>query len=171
MKNHYKLNKASKAYTSNIALRGLIDLIPYVGSTLDIVFCEKWNRITTNRINDFICFTKREFEKIEYNFINKEYIDSDDFADLTVKCLSGATKTRHKEKIELYAKVLTNAAISDDFDLNEFEEILPIFEQISIRELTILSYLDKWEYDLNQNYLRMLNYSEVRISLNPDFPL
>ncbi len=170
MKRNNKLTTASKTYSSNIALRGLVNLIPYVGSTLDVVFCEKWNRITARRIDDFINFTKREFEKIEDKMINKEYLESEDFADLTVKCLTGATKTRHKEKIELYAKVLKNAATSKDFDLNEFEEILPTFEQISIRELTVLSHLYKWEYNLNNNYTKMLGYSEVRISLDPSFP-
>ena len=165
-----KLIRASKAYSDNIVLRGLVNLIPTVGSVLDIIFCEKWNNITEKRIEEFIEFTKNEFEKVDELKVNKEFINSEDFADLTVRCLSSSTRTRHQEKIRLFAKVLKNAATSTKFDLNEFEEILPTFEQVSVRELTVLSHLETWEFNLKDNYVKMLEYSEIRKSAGAGLP-
>lgn len=165
-----KLIRASKTYSDNIVLRGLVNLIPAIGGVLDIIFCERLNQITAKQTEDFIEFTKKEFEKVDENKVNKEFINSDDYADLTVRCLSSSIRTRHKEKIKLFAKVLKSAATSENFDLNEFEEILPTFEQVSIRELTVLFHLETWEFNLKNNYIKMLDYSEIRKSVVPGSP-
>lgn len=165
-----KIIKASRIYSQNIALRTVVNLIPYVGSAMDIILTSQWSRITEKRLNDFLEFTKKEFDNINNKSINKEFIESDDFVDLTVKCLTTATKTRNQKKIALLAKILKNAAISKRFEYDEFEEILPTFEQVSIRELTILVHLNLWENNLKNNYIKMLNYSEIRRSAAPNFP-
>ena len=161
------LTKASKTYAKNVFLRGLVNFIPYVGGALDIVFSEKWNNITQRRIEDFMDCVKQEFAQIEESKINKEFIESDDFADLTIKFLISSARTRHHEKISLFAGILRGATTTDEFDMDEFEEILPTFELVSVRELLILKHLSAWEFNLINNYIKMLDYSEVRKSATP----
>lgn len=158
------ITRVSKAYSENTTFRGLVNLIPNVGGTLDIIFTERWNSLTQARIEDFMECVKDEFAAIEENSINKDFLESNDFTDLTVKCLASSAKSRHREKIKLFAKVLKNAVTLDKFNVDEFDEILPTFELVSMRELLVLNHLDTWEYNLANNYSKMLGYSEVRKS-------
>lgn len=165
-----RIATASKLYSDNVVLRGLVNLIPTIGGVLDIIFCERWNKITAKRFEDFIDFVKKEFEMLNVEKVNKEFINSDDFADLTVKCISSSVKSRHQDKIRLYANILKDASLSEKFDLDEFEEILPVFELVSIRELGVLNHLDEWEYNLKNKYTKMLDYSEIRKSVVEGLP-
>jgi len=65
-----------------------VNLIPNVGGTLDIIFTERWNHLTQKRIEDFMECVKDEFAAIKENNINKSFLESNDFADLTVKMFS-----------------------------------------------------------------------------------
>lgn len=165
-KNQMELNKqlakASKKYAKNVALRSLVNLIPTIGSSLDVIFTEKWNRIVAKRIESFFKYTQQEFEKIQEEKVNKEFIESEDFADLVVNCLSMSSKTRQKEKIKMFSNILKNASIVEKFDYEEFIEIIHIVEVISVREFYVLKHLEEWEDNLQNDYRKMLGYSEKR---------
>ncbi|MEK7258123.1 MAG: hypothetical protein AAB316_25430, partial [Bacteroidota bacterium] len=79
-----------------------------------------------------------------------------------VNCLTMSAKTRQTEKIKLLSNILKNASTISDFSYDDFDEILNIVDSISVRELVILRELELWETELKRNYLRMLDYSEVR---------
>jgi len=157
-----QLAKASEQYTKNIALRSLVNSIPAIGSSLDIIFTEKWNRIVMKRIENFFKFTRQEFKKIKENEVNTKFIESDDFVDLVVNCISISSKSRQKEKVKLLSNILINASIAEQFDYEEFIEIIHIVEVISVREFHVLKHLEEWEYDLSNDYRTMLGYSEKR---------
>lgn len=156
------LTNASKAYTENPILRMITNLIPTIGGSLDIAFSEKWNKINNSRIEVFMTSLTEDLSDIKENFVNKDFIESEDFANLYKTCLTSSIKTRHHERILLFARILKGAMTSDKFDMDEFEEILPTLEIVSERELMLLNHLDIWETNLTNNYLKMLEYSEVR---------
>lgn len=168
-KTNQVLTNVSKTYTENSYLRMLVNLIPYIGSSLDICFSERWNKITMSRFEDFIISVQEEFSDIKNKYINKDFVESEDFADLARMCINSSAKARHHEKILLFAKIFSGAVTSAKFDIDEFEEILPTLELVSERELLVLNHLDTWETNLNDNYLKMLDYSEVRTSSQSDF--
>lgn len=161
-----RIEKISQAYSQNLVARAFVNAIPYIGSSLDLVFSEKWNKISNIRTQMFFDFIKDELEKIDEAKINQSFIESDDFADLTVKCLELSSRSRKQEKIKMIAKILTNAIITGKFDIEEFEEIKYIIDQISLREITFLSHLETLEDELKNNYIQMLERSNKRGIIN-----
>lgn len=133
-----------KKYSEKPAIRALIQLIPYVGGSLDTLLYEKGNKWRTERLeyllNDFS-------EKIE-TLINKnrdledeihQKMGTEEFYDIILTCVKNSIETRHKEKIQKFSNIMLNYCSPDDsFVKNDVDLMILITTSLSNREFFLL---------------------------------
>lgn len=85
-----------------------------------------------------------ELEK-DQHLITQELIDREDFLHDFLASLSAARRTRHREKIKRFARLLLTAIQENRLGSSEVEEFRAILEDLSPRELQILLVLQRFE--------------------------
>lgn len=133
-------------YDKNTLLKGLIQLVP-VGSCIDSAVTTHFNNIRQERIRVF--FDELSEGKIE---LSNELIMSEDFLHAYFSTLKAAVNSRRHEKIILFAKLLKGSFANDKVpDIDDFEELLGILDEISYREILSLSFLYDFEVENSCN--------------------
>jgi len=132
-----KLNPAIEKYSENVVLRGAITLIPFIGSPLDIFLTTKAEKIFSDRIINLFDELKYEMTTLENKKVDKDYINSEEFIDLFIKTIEAAAKTRNKEKIKLYTKLVKGAIKFQDRKKYSPEEYLQVLAELTMRELEV----------------------------------
>lgn len=131
-------NKAIEKTVSKI-LRAIAQFLP-VGATIDILLQDYLTKIQQRRFEDLI------------NQINKGAISidsyeaqSDEFIHAFVRTAKAASNSFKNEKIELLGNVFVNGYKKNCFqDMDQYEEIISIIEELSIKEFHILIILDEY---------------------------
>jgi hypothetical protein len=80
--------------------------------------------------------------------LTDELINSDDFLHCFTITMRAAQRTRRKEKIRVFARLLASATRNGEAritDVDEYEELLGILVILSHREIQVLILLDKWQ--------------------------
>ncbi len=143
-----KIGMASKYYEDNTVLRTLINGIPYVGGSLDVIFAYKGRKIIQERLNVLLGDLKSEMEKVKETQIDKDYLESEEYFDLLITALGKATKTRRKKKIALFAKILKNAVLVDkDKVHNKPEDYLSTITELTEDELLLAKTIYQYQAD------------------------
>ncbi len=135
-----QIGKLAEQYTSKPALRSLLQLIPGWGSA-DVLLQHRANEIQADRLRTF--FDELGEGKHE---LTEELIQSEDFLHCFFKTTRAALNTRQREKIKMFAKLLNSSLVPGSFSsTDEYEEYLGILDDLSYRELIILSVLESYE--------------------------
>jgi flagellin-specific chaperone FliS len=132
-----KIKPAIEKYSENALLRIAISEIPIIGSPLDIFLTTKAQKIINDRIMGLFSELKEEMSTLEDRIVDKDYIDSEEFIELFIKIIEASTKTRNKEKIKLYAKLLKGAIKFQDRKKYSPEEYLQVLSELTIKELEV----------------------------------
>ena len=132
-----KLKPTIEKYSENALLRASISLIPYIGSPLDIFLTTKAQKIVNDRIMSLFDKLREEMNTLEDRMVDKNYINSEEFIDLFIRTIDTAAKTRNKEKIKLYAKLLKGAIKFQDRMKYSPEEYLQVLSELNIKELEV----------------------------------
>ena len=131
------LSKASQLYADQTAIRALINIIPYIGGSLDVIFVSKGQKIVDQRLREFIKKLTEELNKVSESKVDKKYLDSEEWFDVVIKAMDSARKTRDTEKISWYAKILRGAvALGDRIDFDP-EAYLQVLTELSSNELRV----------------------------------
>lgn len=78
--------------------------------------------------------------------LKQELLDNNDFLHCFFATTEAAFKTNRTEKIRFLARLLLAAAVDGRLsDIDEYEEYLGILDDLSNRELAVLTLLDKYE--------------------------
>lgn len=78
--------------------------------------------------------------------LTPELIESDDFLHCFTITMRAAQRTRRKEKIRLFARLLASATAGDGItDVDEYEELLATLDDVSCRELILLTTLEHFQ--------------------------
>ena len=129
----------TKRYAKSPILRALVELIPYVGGATDTFIVTKYQNIVEER-------TKALFNELEIHGakLSDELINSNDFIHCYMLTARAAINTRRTEKIRLFARLLASS-FSDmpPRDIEEFEELLKIVDELSFNEWRALAILDQ----------------------------
>jgi hypothetical protein len=131
------LSKASQLYADQTVIRAAINLIPYVGGSLDVIFTSKGQKITGQRIQEFIKKLAEELNKVSESKVDKKYLDSEEWFDVVIKAMDSARKTRDTEKISWYAKILRGAVVLRDRIDFDPEAYLQVLTELSSNELRV----------------------------------
>lgn len=143
----------SKWYANNSILRGIVNLVPYVGGAIDTVLSIKADQLHTQRVEALFTALEEEMGLINIDKVSSEYFESEEGMDLLISTVEAAKKTKNKEKIKLYAKILRGATTLQAGDLEPHPEVyLAILAELSLRELTVAKLIydfQKEEYQAN----------------------
>lgn len=137
-----KLIQASKVYGDQTVVRAIINAIPYVGSSLDIILSSSGQKFIIERIEKFINEFKEEISQLQETQLNKRYLETEEGFDLIVKAFNSAARTRQQEKLKLYARIIKGALTEGkEYEEDEPEIFLKIVEELSVKELRVAKYL------------------------------
>jgi len=129
-----------RRYQGQPLLRALAQLIPLgIGSALDTALATHYSNIQQSRLQSL-------FDELGRGNIalTPALIESEDFLHCYFAALRATVNTRRREKIHLFARLLAGAAKYDDIaSVDAFEEYLALLEDLSYRELILLSILDR----------------------------
>ena len=123
-------------YEGNTVLRVIVNLIPYVGGSLDVAL-NKWSQIKQRRIDELMGAINEELEGIQDDLINKSYLESDEFYDLVYQIVNNALANRCPETRIAYAKVVRSAVLNEETTAN-LEDIIRQVEGIREKDIFFL---------------------------------
>ena len=138
------VKRVADAYERNPVIRGLIQLltIPFgLIGVADSVLTAKMEKIREDRLRIF--FNELGSGQIE---LTNELFESEDFLHCYFATVSAVLRTRRKEKIQMFARLL-NSTLETELisDTDEYEEYLAILDELSYRELLILAKLETFQ--------------------------
>jgi len=129
------------------ALVALVGLVPVVSvySAIDAAVIAQWEKTKKERFR-MLLDKLSQGEK----YLTEELIQQEDFIHAFISVTRASILTRQKEKIQLFAQLLTNACRRKELDSDEFEENLTILDELSLRELKLLLLFKKHEEQLGE---------------------
>lgn len=127
------LSKASEAYAVKTALRALIQVIPYVGGSIDTLFAGKGIKLQNERLEHLIKELQEQFSTLQalpaYN--------EEEFLDLVIRAMECAVRTRAKEKRAAYAAIVAKH-VADSKNIEESEVALRIVSELDLVHFNVL---------------------------------
>lgn len=123
-------------YEGNTVLRLIVNLIPYVGGSLDLAL-SKWSQIKQRRVEDLLDAICVELKGIQETAINKEYLESEEFYDLVYQIANNALANRCPETRKAYAKVVRSAVLNEESTAN-LEDIIRQIEDVKEKDIFFL---------------------------------
>jgi hypothetical protein len=147
-----------KRYERSPIIRALVQLIPLsIGSAVDTALLTHIQNLRAERARIF-------FDELERGAVSlqPELLQNNEFLHCYFATVSAALRTHRDEKIQAFARLLRSATIDGKLKIiDEYEEFLGILDDMSFREVALLSMLDHWElkhpYQLDENDLQRAN--------------
>jgi len=134
------VGKLSENYSDRPILKSLLSLVPYWG-VADTLLQHRASEIKADRIKIF--FDALANGSIE---LTDTLIETEDFIHCYMATISAVTNTRRREKIKLFAKLFSSALTFSDFgDTDEYEFLLSILDELTIKELAVLKAIERYE--------------------------
>jgi hypothetical protein len=141
------IENALIAYSEMTVFRAMINTIPYVGGSIDVMLSNNAQKITGRRINLLLETLKNDVKKVKEEVIDREYLETEEFFDLIRKIMEATIKTRDNEKIQLYSRILCNAMLKDSAAKNLAEDYLSVLAELSLRELHLAKVIYRMQYN------------------------
>jgi len=117
------LTDITKHYEDNTIARVIVNAIPYIGGSVDILLTQRWTSIRQQRINDLLEKISLELSEIKETAITKEMLESEEFYDLVFQIASNAISSRCNETRVGYARVI-KSALSQEETITSLEDIV-----------------------------------------------
>lgn len=111
-----------------------MSLIPVPGvGAIDILLQAPFQR----RSNMLLTKFSEQITTLQEEKIDREYLNSEAWLDLMLQAIDTASRTRHQEKIQLYARILAAAVPIQDRLQHSPEEYLSVLAQMTQHELAL----------------------------------
>lgn len=140
-------NETIAGYSENQWLTSLIAQFPILGAPINSMLTSRGMKFIRERLESMIREVHVRADKLDKEKVDVSYLESEKFFDLLRKVIEESTKTRHDEKIKLYAKILCNSADKDLNQDHDPELYLSIISELTIEEIFALSGL----YDIQKH--------------------
>lgn len=125
-----------KKYEGNTVLRVIVNLIPYVGGSIDVAL-SNWSQIKQRRAEELLGDINKELQGTQEESINKEYLASEEFYDLIYQIVNHALANRCPETRIAYAKIVKSAILGEETTAN-LEDIIRQIEGIKEKDIDFL---------------------------------
>jgi hypothetical protein len=135
--------KSKDAVTKQIIagiLRGGISAIPYAGGILNEMFFEIRSRIKQERLLSFLEEYSASLQELQAIFKLEERAKDESFGDFFEFVLTRVVRNRAASKTKVYREALVKATVTDNFDTESYELLLPTIGGLSDSELLILKH-------------------------------
>ena len=140
MENRSVRERLADKYENVALVRGLVQLIPLgIGSALETSFLTHASNLRERRVERL--FDALAKEKLT---LTEEAVKNDEFVHKFLVTLAASARTNRMEKIDLFAAFLKNGS-SPEVNADEFDELLLVLDELSLRELMVLEILDRYE--------------------------
>lgn len=133
------MKELAERYEGQPLLRALVQLIPGgFGAAFDSALSTRLANMRQERARIFLdALARRGVD------LNEELLESDDFIHCFVRTIGIAVNSRRDEKVNYLAQLLSGAFTSKKLrDVDEYEEFLSVLDELSFREIEVLSALD-----------------------------
>ena len=129
-------------YQGRPILRGLVQLVPLgIGSAVETALLTNLQRINVERLRVFFDELAAGNEQL-----SPDLIRSDDFLHCYFCTVQAVLRSRRVQKIRYLARLLRSAtSLGGPENVDEYEEVLGIVDELSYRELLVLSMLARHE--------------------------
>ena len=131
-----RIAKASEVYVQNTWLRAAINLIPYIGGSLDVVLASRGS-LHQKRILELLENLKEEMSHIKGERIDSAYLESQEFSDIVLRLMEASLRTKDREKMRLYARFLRGAVLIQDRNHVCLEDYLATLIELTPNELEV----------------------------------
>jgi hypothetical protein len=156
-----KLVQISKGYTDQTVIRTLINLIPHIGGSLDLLLSSSGQNFVIRRIEKLISELNEQIGELNKSKINHDFLETEEGFDLMIKAFNSASRTRQNEKLKLYAKIIKGALTEGkEYQEDEPELYLQIIEELSVKEIRVAKCL----YELRQVETENINLNSEHIN-------
>lgn len=148
-----RIDPLSEAVTGKdiqaLILKPLINLVPYIGPTLNECFFEIPNRIQQERLKKTVEMLTLRVDRIDSKKIDKGYLQSEDFFDFSKDVFEKSLKI----KIENKRRTLVNVYIDSILQKADFEEsrlklFLDFIVQLSPFQMSLLKFIGNRKKEL-----------------------
>lgn len=119
-------------------LTAALNAIPWVGGTIATYFGEYRQMKMQERIDQFIRTFAGALREIEESKIDKDYLQSDEFAELFSKGMEQAAKSTSDEKLKRLANIMVNQALLDSDNRARTESVMVFLDRLSDLDLMVL---------------------------------
>ena len=120
-------------YADNLPLRTLVQLVPGIGGTLDMLMSERGSALRWERVEHTISALRERLDGVENLTIPTE----DELFDLAGRALESAARTRHSEKRVLFARILAHQ-ITEGADAAEAEVAVRMIDSLDAIQVEVL---------------------------------
>lgn len=134
-------------YEGNSVLRALVNLVPNIGGSLDILLSIKGSKWREERLKAFLTDLDKRVGEIENEEILEKISGSEEFYDLIVQSMNSVIKTRHQKKIECYSNILINSLTKPKSTISR-ELLIAMLDTITIDEIEYLTELKNSSYEI-----------------------
>jgi len=136
-----KLSELSTKYAENTPLRIILtNIIPVFGSSIDLAFSSYADKIYKKRIETALDNLDDEVKDLQKSILNEDFLKSESFFDIFRLYLEKSIRTRQKEKIQYYARLLTEA-IKVPEKIEQGEQDIEKISSLSISDLMVMKYM------------------------------
>ncbi len=158
----HQIQQGLEIYSQRTVLRAVVNAIPWVGGSLDVVLSSGGQKIIEQRVCEIITRLKDDLELVKEVAIDREFLDTEAFFDLFRKALEASIKTRDDEKIKLYARILRNSLFKSVINKDAAEDYLSVLAELSSKELAVAKVIYDMQKDgpqKDENELQMAERS------------
>lgn len=146
------IDKQSLKYLENLELRSLVQIIPYVGGSLDTILSAEGNRIQKERFEKFLNELKEGMNKLNEQKIDKNFIKSEEFFSLFQITIEKVIRNYEKEKIQYFRNIFVNSVKIGKSDTYYKEGFMNILANLSAVHISILKdYFEREEVFKKEN--------------------
>lgn len=143
-----ELNKHELAISS---IKSVIGAIPYVGTLLNELFFEYHSRIQQSRLNSFVKEISNRLAIIDEQLINRQYLESEEFYDLSIDVFTKALRTSQSDKICILTNIYITGLLNQKAVENDRHSIImDILLSIKPTQFKILRFISENETALVQ---------------------
>ena len=136
-----KVQPLLEKYEDNRVIRALIQLVPFgIGGAIDVVLTKTLENIKEERLVAF-------FDELATGdvVVDEKLLECEDFLHAYYATTKYALNSRRREKIRMFARLLKSSITESEIsDVDEYEDILKILDELSYRELLALKVLDEY---------------------------
>ena len=136
-----KIQLLLEKYEDNRVIRALIQLVPFgIGGAIDVVLIKTLENIKEERLVAF-------FDELATGdvVVDGKLLECEDFLHAYYATTKYALNSRRREKIRMFARLLKSSITESEIsDVDEYEDMLKILDELSYRELLALKVLDEY---------------------------
>ena len=137
------MKRPIQATTGENAIKAVataLNAIPWAGGVLSDVANWLITERQNNRLNDFILDLAEKLQILNAR-INRDFVGTEEFKDLTEDIFSKASEARQREKLEALRNIFLNTVLSNKPDYNEAIEIVELITRWQPRHIVLMKIL------------------------------